>query len=50
MDKEKLTRIIYNLEQILKELKSEVYSDIDYEETTFPITDYDEIFEETNDY
>lgn len=52
MDNEKLMRIIYNLENVLEELKLEINSDtvIDYEEETFQLTDYDEIFEETDDY
>lgn len=48
MDKEKILKIIHNLEVMLDELKHEVYSnkEMDYEETYLPVEDYDEIFEE----
>ncbi len=50
MDKENLIRIIYKLEQVLEELKSEVHSNVnvEYEETYLPVEDYDEIFEESD--
>jgi hypothetical protein len=46
MDKERILKIIHNLETVLDELKLEVNSenDLDYEETSIPIYDYDEIF------
>ena len=53
MDKEKLKKILYDLEKIVEELKSEVYSDVSlyyYEEKHLPITDYDEIFEDDDGY
>ena len=52
MDKQKLNEIIYNLEGLLNELKLEINSEekIEYEEINFPLTDYDEIFEETDEY
>ena len=54
MKKEKLKLLIINLELLLDELKSEVYSDVDaykYEEIVPYISDYDEIFEDDdNDY
>jgi hypothetical protein len=52
MDKQKLNEIIYNLERLLNELKLEINSEekIEYEEVNFPLTDYDEIFEETDEY
>ena len=54
MDLQTVNEIIYNLEGLLNQLKSEVNSEVttdyeevnvDYEETSIPITDYDEIFE-----
>jgi hypothetical protein len=51
MDKEKLKLIIRNLESLVECLKSEVYSDVDsykqdlqYEEISPYIDDYDEVF------
>jgi hypothetical protein len=49
MEKEKLKLLISNLEMLLDELKSEVYSDADvykYEEISPYATDYDEIFDD----
>ena len=49
MKKEKLKLLISNLELLLDELKSEVYSDVDayqYEEITPYIADYDEVFDD----
>ena len=56
MDKEKLKLLISNLEMLLDELKSEVYSDVDaykppqYEQVSRYLTDYDEIFEDDDGY
>jgi len=56
MDKEKLKLLISNLEMLLDELKSEVYSDVDaykppqYEQVSKYLTDYDEIFEDDDGY
>ena len=56
MDKEKLKLLISNLEMLLDELKSEVYSDVDaykppqYEQVSQYLTDYDEIFEDDDGY
>ena len=55
MNKEKLKLLISNLEMLLDELKSEVYSDVDaykppqYEQVSKYLTDYDEIFEDDDD-
>ena len=53
MDKEKLKLIVRNLESLVECLKSEIYSDIDsyktsYEEVAPYISDYDEIFEDSD--
>ena len=56
MDKEKLKLLISNLEMLLDEIKSEVYSDVDaykppqYEQVSKYLTDYDEIFEDDDGY
>ena len=56
MNKEKLKSLISNLEILLDELKSEVYSDVDaykppqYEKVSRYLTDYDEIFEDDDGY
>ena len=56
MDKEKLKLLISNLEMLLDELKSEVYSDVDaykppqYEQVSRYLTDYDEVFEDDDGY
>ena len=56
MNKEKLKLLISNLEMLLDELKSEVYSDVDaykppqYEQVSRYLTDYDEIFEDDDGY
>jgi uncharacterized protein VirK/YbjX len=56
MDKEKLKLLISNIEMLLDELKSEVYSDVDaykppqYEQVSKYLTDYDEIFEDDDGY
>jgi uncharacterized protein VirK/YbjX len=56
MNKEKLKLLISNLEMLLDELKSEVYSDVDaykppqYEQVSKYLTDYDEIFEDDDGY
>jgi len=53
MNKEKLKLLINNLEILLDELKSEVYSDVDayqYEEIAPYITDYDEVFSDDDGY
>jgi hypothetical protein len=49
MDVEKVKLIVRNLESLVECLKSEIYSDttpyqMDYEESNFQITDYDEVF------
>lgn len=54
MKKEKLKLLISNLELLLDELKSEVYSDEDsykvtYEEVAPYLTDYDEVFYDGED-
>jgi hypothetical protein len=55
MDKEKLKLLISNLEMLLDELKSEVYSDVDaykppqYEQVSKHLTDYDEVFYDDDD-
>ena len=55
MDKEKLKLLISNLEMLLDELKSEVYSDVDvykppqYEQISKHLTDYDEVFYDDED-
>jgi len=49
MKKEKLKLLISNLELLLDELKSEVYSDVDtcrYKEIAPYISDYDEVFDD----
>ena len=54
MNKEKLKLLISNLEMLLDELKSEVYSDVDaykppqYEQVSRYLTDYDEVFEDSD--
>jgi hypothetical protein len=52
MDKERLKLIVRNLESLVDCLKSEIYSDTDsymnYENTVSHITDYDEIFEDSD--
>lgn len=53
MQKDKLKLLISNLELLLDELKSEVYSDVDnykYEEVVPHITDYDEVFDDDDGY
>ena len=56
MNKEKLKLLISNLEMLLDELKSEIYSDVDaykppqYEQVSKYLTDYDEIFEDDDGY
>ena len=56
MNKEKLKLLISNLEMLLDELKSEVYSDVDaykppqYDQVSKYLTDYDEIFEDDDGY
>jgi uncharacterized protein VirK/YbjX len=56
MNKEKLKLLIGNLEMLLDELKSEIYSDVDaykppqYEQVSKYLTDYDEIFEDDDGY
>jgi hypothetical protein len=50
MDKERLKLIVKNLESLLDDLKSEVYSDPDvykqYPDKISPVLDYDEVFDE----
>jgi uncharacterized protein VirK/YbjX len=54
MDKEKLKLIVKNLESLVQCLKSEIYSDVDvykslqYEEVAHYLTDYDEVFEDSD--
>ena len=54
MDKEKLKLIVKNLESLVQCLKSEIYSDVDaykslqYEEVAYYLTDYDEVFEDSD--
>jgi hypothetical protein len=53
MKKEKLKLLISNLELLLDELKSEIYSDADtykYEEIAPYIADYDEVFSDDDGY
>jgi len=55
MDKERLKLIVRNLELLVDNLKSEVYSDVNaykpnYEEIAPYIGDYDEIFEDDDGY
>ena len=56
MNKEKLKLLISNLEMLLDELKSVVYSDVDaykppqYEQVSKYLTDYDEVFEDDDGY
>jgi hypothetical protein len=56
MNKEKLKLLIGNLEMLLDELKSEIYSDVDsykppqYEQVSQYLTDYDEVFEDDDGY
>jgi uncharacterized protein VirK/YbjX len=56
MNKEKLKLLISNIEMLLDELKSEVYSNVDaykppqYEQVSKYLTDYDEIFEDDDGY
>ena len=53
MEKRNLKRIIHDLENLLTELKSEVYSDPEsykyenYEQSISKSNDYDEVFDET---
>jgi hypothetical protein len=53
MNKEKLKLLINNLEVLIDELKTEVYSDenpLQYEQISQFVADYDEVFyEEDND-
>lgn len=52
MEKERLKKLVYDLENILMEIKSEIYSDTEiYEfEENFSSSDidYDEVFDEEN--
>ena len=59
MDKEKLKLIVSNLKSLVENLESEVYSDVDVYATTqenfddpasyyLPISDYDEVYEESD--
>ena len=52
MNKSKLKVLIMALKEIVEELESEVYSDVDaykqenYEQNAGPLADYDEVFED----
>jgi hypothetical protein len=48
MQKEKLKLLVKNLELLVEEIKSEIYSDVDSYKITNPLpyVDYDEIFED----
>ena len=59
MDKEKLKLIVSNLKSLVENLESEMYSDVDAYATTqenfddrasyyLPISDYDEVYEESD--
>ena len=52
MDKEKLKLIVRNLESLVECLKSEIHSDTDsylsYDKSVPYITDYDEVFEDSD--
>ena len=56
MDRERLKLIVKNLKSLVNALESEVYSDVDAykvsaeEYTPFPITDYDEVFNDDDGY
>jgi len=52
MDKERLKLIVQNLKLLVDSLESEVYSDVSaYKyESTHPITDYDEVFDDDDGY
>lgn len=56
MNKENLKLIVRNLESLVNCLKAELYtedsfkSEVEYEEISSHITDYDEIFEDDDGY
>lgn len=52
MDKEKLRVLICDFKQLVAELESEVFSDTEsyVQEYDYSITDYDEVFEDTDGY
>ena len=56
MEKDKLKVLLSKLKELVTELESEVYSDVDAykvsaeDYTPFPITDYDEVFKDDDGY
>ena len=52
MDRDKLKLIVHNLELLVDSLKSEVYSDpqsyMDYDRIAAALSDYDEVFEDSD--
>jgi hypothetical protein len=50
MDKAKLKELLANLKEVVTELESEIYSDVQSYTYTEHINDYDEVFEDDDGY
>lgn len=50
MDKAKLKELLANLKEVVTELESEIYSDVQSYSFTGNINDYDEVFEDDDGY